>query len=252
MADDPELPPPEDQSSSDDETVKGDLEEGHVVDILEEERQAAGTPVQQIGNGSISHLYRDIIEAEAGTDTASENGSIDDIPRRAGSPIDSLLSVPGYSPSIQVWTMDSVMLVSRDDAKLAIYIGFGNIIPKQQRPPFRCIQTRLEQPDPVLQTLRPQIPIANILSQHPLSAPFIACVPSGPQQKRVSEQPITARCRRNRHPVSTMGSRAMDETQEVKRTGILRGWQEELRVAHLYGHFRVDRPRNIEGDNLTV
>lgn len=99
MADEPELSPHGDQSSSDEETVRGD-DGGHVADILEEERQAAGTPV---GNGTLAHRYRDIIRANAETDTASDNGSVDAAPRRAGSPIDSLLSVPDDSPSVQAW-----------------------------------------------------------------------------------------------------------------------------------------------------
>jgi hypothetical protein len=101
MADEPELPPTGDQGSSDEDTVRGD-EGGHVADILEEERQAAGTP---IGNGSIARRYRDIIRANAGDDTASENGSVDAAPRRVGSPIDSLLSVPDDSPSVQVMNL---------------------------------------------------------------------------------------------------------------------------------------------------
>lgn len=112
MADEPELSPPGDQSSSDEETVKGD-EGGHVTDILEEERLAAGTPVLTMGNGSLAHRYRDIVKAEAAADTSSETGSVDAIPRRAGSPIDSLLSVPDDSPSIQVRSLPPITLARR-------------------------------------------------------------------------------------------------------------------------------------------
>lgn len=101
MADEPQLSPTDDQGSSDDETVTGEREGGHIAEILEEELQAPGTPVPPLGNGSIAHRYREIVR-ETEADTVSENGSTDAIPRRAGSPIDSLLSVPDDSPSVQV------------------------------------------------------------------------------------------------------------------------------------------------------
>lgn len=100
MADIPELPSAEDHSSSDEETVKGDRDEGHIADILEEERRASTTPVPPIGGSSIKNRYRELLEAEQ--ETASEDGSTDAIPRRAGSPIGSLLSIPDDSPSVQV------------------------------------------------------------------------------------------------------------------------------------------------------
>jgi hypothetical protein len=106
MDDQPEVSPAGDHGSSDEETVKGDREEEHIADILEEERQLAYRPVTPIGNGSIARRYHDIIEAVAGAEEASENGSTDAIPRRVGSPIDSLLSAPDDSPSVQVGTYD--------------------------------------------------------------------------------------------------------------------------------------------------
>ncbi|KAK3362615.1 Golgi CORVET complex core vacuolar protein 8-domain-containing protein [Lasiosphaeria hispida] len=100
MADIPELPPADDHSSSDEETVRGDREdEHHIADILEEERHSAPTPVPSNGVGAIKNRYRELVEAEQ--ETASDDGSTDGIPRRAASPIDSLLSVPDDSPSVQ-------------------------------------------------------------------------------------------------------------------------------------------------------
>ena len=106
MADQPDLSP-EARDSSDEETIRGDAEGDQVADLLEEERQAAGTPVQPLGNGSLGNRYRLIVEASAGSESgtegaASENGSVDAVPRRAGSPIDSLLSIPDDAPSVQV------------------------------------------------------------------------------------------------------------------------------------------------------
>ncbi|KAK0631966.1 Golgi CORVET complex core vacuolar protein 8-domain-containing protein [Immersiella caudata] len=99
MADATEPSLAEEQSSSDVETVKGDRDDDHIVDILEEERQAASTPVPPIGGTSINNRYRELLEADQ--ETVSEDGSTDAIPQRAGSPIDSLLSIPDDSPSVQ-------------------------------------------------------------------------------------------------------------------------------------------------------
>ncbi len=99
MDNDPELPPEGDQLSSDEETVKGDQDNEHIAEMLEEERLSSATPVP-IGNTSVGNRYRDLLEAQA--DTPSEDGSIDSLPRRAGSPVGSLLSVTDDAISVQV------------------------------------------------------------------------------------------------------------------------------------------------------
>lgn len=68
---------------------------GRISDLLQEEREGASTP-QQLGNGV--NRYK----AMQQLDSASEDGSVNNVPRRSGSPIDSLLSIPDDSPSIQV------------------------------------------------------------------------------------------------------------------------------------------------------
>lgn len=68
---------------------------GRIVELLQEERGGALTP-EPLGN--VSHRYHDLQQA----DSLSEDGSLDALPRRAGSPIDSLLSIPDDSPSVQV------------------------------------------------------------------------------------------------------------------------------------------------------
>jgi hypothetical protein len=100
MADEPELSRTDDQDSSDDDTVKGEQQADHIAEILEEELRAPSTPTP-LGNGSIAHRYREIIQ-ENEADAVSENGSTDAIPRRAGSPSDSMLSIPDDTPSVQV------------------------------------------------------------------------------------------------------------------------------------------------------
>lgn len=68
---------------------------GRIAKLLEEERGSAPTP-QPLGNGDNRYKAAQHIDSE------SDNGSMDALPRRAGSPIDSLLSIPDDTPSIQV------------------------------------------------------------------------------------------------------------------------------------------------------
>lgn len=73
-----------------------------IVELLQEEREGAFTP-QPVGNGTTQY------KLVGGRESPSEDGSLDVLPRRAGSPIDSLLSVPDDSPSIQVRKPDYCM-----------------------------------------------------------------------------------------------------------------------------------------------
>jgi hypothetical protein len=70
---------------------------GRIAELLQEERGAAPTP-QPLGNGI--NRYK----AAQQIDDGSEDGSVENLPRRKGSPIDSLLSIPDDSPSLQVIT----------------------------------------------------------------------------------------------------------------------------------------------------
>jgi hypothetical protein len=70
-------------------------EGGRVVELLEEERTGALTP---IANGFSGKDYRTF----QGPDEASEDGSVDQAPRRIESPSGSILSNPDDSPSVQV------------------------------------------------------------------------------------------------------------------------------------------------------
>lgn len=68
---------------------------GRIVELLEEAREAAPTP-ERLGNG----LNR--YKAAQQQDSTSEDGSVDAVPGRAGSPMDSVLSIPDDPPSVQV------------------------------------------------------------------------------------------------------------------------------------------------------
>jgi hypothetical protein len=87
-----------DDVSSDEETIRGNRDEDHIADILEEELQeVAAEPPSS--NGAVANRYRELLRDQ---DEASDSGSAEGLPRRVGSPIDSLLSVPDDSASVQV------------------------------------------------------------------------------------------------------------------------------------------------------
>src|SRR5690349_19187204 len=102
MADEPELPRADDasSSSSDEETVKGERDEDHIADVLEEEGPGIDQAAASADRSSIAHRYGELLEA--GHETPSEDGSTDALPRLAASPMGSMLSVPDDTPSIQV------------------------------------------------------------------------------------------------------------------------------------------------------
>lgn len=72
---------------------------GRISKLLQEERESASTP-QQLGNGV--NRYKTVQ-----TEAPSEDGSLETLPRRTGSPVDSMLSVPDDSPSVQVCFLPS-------------------------------------------------------------------------------------------------------------------------------------------------
>ena len=86
-------------AASDADTIRPDIDEGRILEILEEEREAGPTPLT-IGNGNVTNRYHEILLEQG--EEGSEDGSLNAAPARQGSPIDSLLSVPDDSPSLQV------------------------------------------------------------------------------------------------------------------------------------------------------
>lgn len=98
--------------SSDDETIKGDkdTDQGHIGQVLEEVLEeelledASNAPPEQ---GPVANRYRQLLREQE--DVSDEGSSMDGLPRRAGSPIDSLLSIPDDSPSVQVREPDIIM-----------------------------------------------------------------------------------------------------------------------------------------------
>jgi hypothetical protein len=120
----------------------GAIPAGGIAEVLQEERDAAPTP-QQLGNG-INH-YRAIQQA----DSASEDGSLEATLRRTGSPIDSLLSVPDDSPSVQVGKATNCLRIS-----LIVLTGLCSFFPwRKQYPTLSGLQTRPRKPNTLLPTL---------------------------------------------------------------------------------------------------
>ncbi|RYP82366.1 hypothetical protein DL769_001691 [Monosporascus sp. CRB-8-3] len=74
-----------------------ELEQRNIAEILEEERQEEAESAPP-ANNPLSNRYRQLLRD---TDDVSEEGASEGLPRRVGSPIGSLQSVPDDSPSVQ-------------------------------------------------------------------------------------------------------------------------------------------------------
>ena len=105
---DPEdLSLPGDADSENSDTIKNASDEaGDVAQLVEQEMEDHPTPVE-MGNGGVSNRYRQIMQEQHldGSDVSSLGGSsVLGLPRRAGSPINSMMSEPDDTPSVQVRT----------------------------------------------------------------------------------------------------------------------------------------------------
>lgn len=95
-----DLSPEGEPPSSDEETVREEQGQDHIAEILEEERQREDTETAPPTRNPLSNnRYRQLLHDR---DDASEAGSSEGLPRRVGSPIGSLQSVPDDTPSVQV------------------------------------------------------------------------------------------------------------------------------------------------------
>ncbi|KAL8347024.1 hypothetical protein RB601_003376 [Gaeumannomyces tritici] len=161
MADqsEPERSPAADGSSSDEETVKDAGEGGHLAELLAEEREQARyeQPPAPVGNGAAAHRYHALLEAQH--EAPSDDGSADDLPRRVASPVDSLLSVPGASPSVQGSVLSSPTSSVLRSAASRPAIGSPS---PSFRPFDRRFQSRIASPSGL--TPRPSSP--GFLSPH--------------------------------------------------------------------------------------
>ncbi|KAH7155464.1 Golgi CORVET complex core vacuolar protein 8-domain-containing protein [Dactylonectria estremocensis] len=94
-----------DAGSDDGDTIKDVLEGAGDGSMSSHDSSASDHPTPvQLGNGSVTNRFREIIQQQHhdGSDVSSLAGSdVHGLPKRAGSPIDSVLSGPDDSPSIQ-------------------------------------------------------------------------------------------------------------------------------------------------------
>lgn len=111
MTDEPDLGLIDDQTLKGDETARENNEDdqatitGQDGEEEVEEQPAAASPMPAptpIAPSAIANRYRELVEAEQGDATTSEDGSTDGVLRSAASPLESFPTLSGDSPSIQV------------------------------------------------------------------------------------------------------------------------------------------------------
>ncbi|OTA91141.1 hypothetical protein M434DRAFT_397398 [Hypoxylon sp. CO27-5] len=133
-----DLSPEGDAASSDEETIKPEREHEEVSDLVEERTSVIFD--QPTENGPIANRYRQLLRDR---DDVSEEGSAEGLPRRAGSPMDSLLSAPDDSPSLGGSMISSVG--SSRVPSLASRPGLSSPTPSF-RPFDRRFQSRISSP----------------------------------------------------------------------------------------------------------
>lgn len=112
--------PPARNSVEEDEPRAADSQaddEAHPIsELLEEERhQSSEQPADDTG---VVNRYKQLALEEA--DAASDSGSADALPRRAGSPVDSTVSIPDDTPSVQVCQSRAERLGAQSDLARAL------------------------------------------------------------------------------------------------------------------------------------
>lgn len=98
--------PPVQDTGDEQQASTAQAADHHISDLLEEERQQDSTlPSEENG---LAHRYKRLAEEEL--EATSDNGSVDALPRRTGSPVDSMMSIPDRSPSVQVTHLGPLLL----------------------------------------------------------------------------------------------------------------------------------------------
>lgn len=89
VADEDYVPDTDHEDDGEDHRISEMLEEGVEQDVA-----------RPAGDTGLVNRYRQLVQEEQ--DAASDSGSADAVPRRASSPVDSSLSIPDDTPSVQV------------------------------------------------------------------------------------------------------------------------------------------------------
>ncbi|KAI0204642.1 vacuolar assembly/sorting protein VPS8 [Astrocystis sublimbata] len=163
-----DLSPDGDAGSSDDETIQGDRDHGHIADLSDHDVDDDADDAPPVRSSVVASRYHDLLRDQA--DASDDALSADGLPRRAGSPISSLLSVPDDSPSIQGSVRSSVG--SSVPPSIASRPGLSSPTPSF-RPFDRRFQSRISSPSP--------------LSPRPLSPAFL---PSHSRNVSLSSQQL--------------------------------------------------------------
>lgn len=125
-------PPPVQDTGDEQQASTEQAADHHISDLLEEERQQDSTlPSEENG---LAHRYKKLAEEEA--EATSDNGSGDALPRRAGSPVDSMVSIPDRSPSVQVTHLAAPpeMLLPRANTVRALVFPLPAAAPSHRLP----------------------------------------------------------------------------------------------------------------------
>ncbi|KAI1421382.1 vacuolar assembly/sorting protein VPS8 [Xylaria sp. FL1777] len=136
-----DLFPDGDAVSSDEETIKGDLDQGHIAEASEEEIGEDASDLLPVQGSVAASRYRQLLRDQA--DVSDEGSSMDGLPRRAGSPINS---IPDDSPSVQGSVLSS--LGSSVPPSVASRAGLNSPTPSF-RPFDRRFQSRISSPSPL-------------------------------------------------------------------------------------------------------
>ncbi|KAI1433871.1 Golgi CORVET complex core vacuolar protein 8-domain-containing protein [Xylaria sp. CBS 124048] len=94
-----DLPLDGDRVSSDEETIKGELDQNRISPVESDDTLDDGSVAPPAPSSVAASRYRQLLQDQ--TDMSDEGSLMDDLPRRADSPLNSSLSVPDDSPSAQ-------------------------------------------------------------------------------------------------------------------------------------------------------
>ncbi|KAI1202970.1 vacuolar assembly/sorting protein VPS8 [Nemania serpens] len=141
-----DLTPDGEGVSSDDETIKGDLDHGDIVEALEEEERDLDEDASDLSPAPASSVaasrYRQLLREQA--DASDEASSTDGLPRPPDSPINSVLSGPDDLPSVQ-GSVFSSSLLSSVPPSIVSRAGLSSPTPSF-RPFDRRFQSRIASP----------------------------------------------------------------------------------------------------------
>ena len=112
-----------------------------IVELLEEEKAETLIPIE---NGFDRRGYRNVHDSAQ----VSEDGSLEQLPPRADSPLGSLLSNPDETPSVQV-----LRLHHRVGPYANVDLGFGSVFSGKKYTTICGITSRPGESNPIITTL---------------------------------------------------------------------------------------------------